>query len=179
MTSIIILAFLLAGLLYFGSVPFVFASSRKKKIKLLQHLSQEGAANNLIFCSQEIFQDRVIGIDGIHRKIMVIEKSNRNFYSSIISLDEVSDCQLITKCESQKKESRNNMGGEIETTTVEIRFEFNNHSKPAFIKFGDGLIYSRKELEFLRAKAQFWCIMFSKMLNGHVEARARDFGLTA
>ena len=179
MNLLIILALLIIGLLYFGTGPFVLASSRKKKVKLLKHLSHAGAANNLIFCSQEIFQDRVIGIAGIHRKIMVIEKSNRDFFSSIISLDEVNDCQLITKCESQKTESHNNMSGEIETATVEIRFEFNNHSKPAFIKFGDGLIYSRKEMEFLRAKAQFWCIMFSKMLNGHVEARTQDFGLTA
>jgi hypothetical protein len=179
MNSLIILAILITGLLYFGYTPFVLASSRRKKLKLLRHLSNEGAANNLIFCSQEIFQDRVIGIDGIHRKIMLVEKNNRDFYSSIISLDDVNDCQLVTKCKSEKEESRKEKGGEIETATVEIRFEFNNHSKPAFIKFGDGLIYSRKELEFLRAKAQFWCIMFSKMLNGHVEARTQDFGLTA
>jgi hypothetical protein len=173
MTSFIVLSILLVGLLYFGSVPFVIASSRKKTVKLLRHLSNEGAANNLVFCSQEIFQNRVIGIDGIHRKIMLIEKSDRDYQSSIISLDEVNDCQLITKRDSQKEESLNNVGGEIDSATVEIRFDFNNHTKPIFIQFGDGLIYSRKELEFLRAKAEYWCIMFSKMLHVHpLEARA-------
>lgn len=173
MTLIIILAILVVGLLYFGSVPLVFVSVRKKKVKLLRHLSNEGAANNLVFCSQEIFRNRVIGIDGIHRKIMLIEENNRDFHSSIISLDDVNGCQLVTKRNSQTQENLKNKPGETEAATVEIRFEFNNHSKPAFITFGDGLIYSRKELEFLKAKAEYWCIMFSKMLNGHrIEARA-------
>ncbi|MEP6626854.1 MAG: hypothetical protein ABJA32_02675 [Ginsengibacter sp.] len=173
MTSFIVLSILLVGLLYFGSVPFAVATSRKKTVKLLRHLSNEGAANNLVFCSQEVFQNRVIGIDGIHRKIMLIEKSDRNYQSSIISLDEVNDCQLITNHDSQQERGRQNVGGEIDSPTVEIRFDFNNHSKPAFIKFGDGLIDSRKELDFLRAKAEYWCIMFSKMLHVHgIEARA-------
>jgi hypothetical protein len=173
MTSLIVLSILLVGLLYFGSMPFVVASTRKKKIKLLRLLSAEGAANDLIFCSQEIFQNRVIGIDGIHRKIMLVEKIYRDYRSSIISLDDVNDCKLITQHDSQKGQPLQNIGVEIESATVEIRFDFNNHSKPAFIKFGDGLIYSRKELEFLRAKAEYWCIMFSKMLHVHpVEARA-------
>lgn len=172
MISIIILGVLFIGLLFFGSMPFALAFSRKKKVKLLRHLSNEGAANNLVFCSQEIFKNRVIGIDGIHRKIMLIEKNDRDYQSSIISLDDVNECRMITKRNSQKQEHVTSES-ETETATVEIRFEFNNHSKPAFIRFGDGLIYSRKELEFLRAKAQYWCIMFSKMLNvHHLEARA-------
>ena len=173
MTSFIILAVLSIALFYFGSVPFAVAASRKKTVKLLRHLSKEGAANNLVFCSQEIFENRVIGIDGIHRKIMLIEKNDHDIHSSIISLDDVNDCQLITNHDSKKEQARQNVGGEIDLPTVEIRFDFNNHSKPAFIKFGDGLIDSRKELDFLMAKAEYWCIMFSKMLHVHgIEARA-------
>ena len=70
----ILLILFTAIALIVGSFNFFRKKNRKKKENLFLQLSREGTANNLIFCSQEILQNKVIGIDGIHRKIMILEK---------------------------------------------------------------------------------------------------------
>jgi hypothetical protein len=172
MTSIVVFAILALIVVCFSALSFFPGFAKKKKMKLLGCLSREGAANNLIFCSQEIFQNRVIGIDGIHRKIMVVEEKDHSFKSSIISLDEVSDCELVTNSGLLKRSLLKNVDSATDNASVEIRFQFNNRARPAFVRFGNGLINSRTELEFLNAKAAYWCVMFSKMLVRGIEARA-------
>src|SRR5674476_1516458 len=82
--------------LIFRSLTFFIKTDKKKRESLFLRLSQEGTANNLTFCSQEILQNKVIGFDGIHRKILILEKIKHKYNSSIISLDEVQHCELIT-----------------------------------------------------------------------------------
>lgn len=159
MALIPILLILLAFLsLSYVSLSF-FVSTSKNKIKILiKKLNIEGSAKHLTFCSQEILQNKVLGVDGIHRKIMILEKKKDGYYSSIISLDEVHDCQVVTKSSSAE--------------TLELQFEFNNHTQPASIVFTNGIFNSQKEFAFLKAKAEYWCIMFSKMLTPQMEVRA-------
>jgi hypothetical protein len=57
-------------------------------------------------------------------------------------------------------------------TALALQFEFNNNSQPASIIFSNGLMTPGRELDFLKAKEEYWCIMFSKMLNKPVEVMA-------
>ncbi len=168
----IILAFLTAGFLFFGSLSFFTVYAKKKKEYLLRKLYREGAANDLIFCSQDILQNKVMGIDGIHRKIMILEKTKNTYQCSTISLNEVHNCHLVTHPSSLTKNQNNQSGSGPRATTLELLFEFNNHSQPASIIFSNGLIASTSEFDFLKAKAAYWCSMFSKMLNSQLELRA-------
>ena len=168
----VILTLLAVISLLYVSFSF-FAPNSKKKIEfLLRKLSREGAANHLTFCSQEILQNKVLGIDGIHRKIMILEKRKNAYYSSIISLDEVHDCQLINNSGLIKKSVLKAHNNENHPAALELRFDFNNHNQPASIVFSNGIFNSKKEFAFLKAKAEFWCAMFSKMLNPQMEVRA-------
>lgn len=139
---------------------------------LLRKLSKEGAANHFTFCSQEILQNKVIGVDGIHRKIMIIEKKKEGYYSSIISLDEVHDCQLINNSEPINRGQLEKDGGDASCNKLELRFDLINHTQPISIIFSNGIINSKREFAFLKAKAEFWCVMFSKMLKQQMEVRA-------
>lgn len=163
------------GLLFSISVSFISRFAKKKKEILVRRLCQEGADQNLIFCSQEIFENKVMGFDGIHRKIMILEKIKKTYRTSTIALDDVHDCRLISqqnlkKGFLEKQISKKSISARPER--LELLFEFNDHSKPAFINFADNLINSNNDFEFLKAKAEFWCTIFSKMLNPQVELRA-------
>ncbi len=152
----ITLAFLVTIAFIFCPLYFFTNTTRRKKENLCFHLSREGAANNLIFCSQEILQNKVIGIDGIHRKIMILEKIRNRYDCSVICLDEVQTCELVEK----------------NFRAIGLQFEFKKHSQPASIIFYDSLINSKRELELLKAKAEYWSVMLSKMLIANVRARA-------
>ncbi len=136
------------------------------------YLSREGAAGNLIFCSQEILQNKIIGIDGIHRKIMILEKSKHSYNCTVISLDEVQHCGLIKSCGALNAGNIKRFDAEKNLSAIELQFEFKNHAQPASIRFYDSLVNSKKELELLRTKAEFWSVMFSKMLTSQVRVRA-------
>lgn len=157
---------------FYVLLPFLSSNSRRKKENLFRNLSRQGAANNLSFCSQDIFQDKVIGVDGIHRKIMILEKKSDGYYASIISLDEVHDCQLVTSRGLINNANFKKFGSANHSATLELQFDFNNHAQPASIIFSNGIINSRREFAFLKAKAEFWCTMFTKMLNPQMEVRA-------
>ncbi len=155
------------------SLVFFFKTIKQKKENLLLRLSLEGTANNLTFCSQEILQNKVIGIDGIHRKIMVLEKIKNSFKCSVISLDEVQHCELITNCGSLNVDNLKRFEKEKNLRAIELQFEFKNQAQPASIIFYDNLNNSRRDLEFLKAKAEYWSIMLSKMVTGQSQMRAR------
>jgi hypothetical protein len=158
--------------LFYILIPFFSSTSKRRIINLVRKLNREGAANNLTFCSQEILQNKVIGIDGIHRKIMILEKKSDGYYSSIIYLDEVHDCQLVTKSGSINSGNLKKLGAANHPVTLELQFDFINHTQPTSIIFSNGIINSKKEFAFLKAKAEYWCIMFSKMLIPQMEVRA-------
>ena len=162
----------LSGLLFFGCVSLISRNAKWKKERIFRQLSKEGAANNLTFCSQEILQDKVMGFDGLHRKIMILEKNKGRYHSSIISLDEVNHCQLVTPEGAFDPVNCKNFSSKIRSGSLELRFEFNNPQQSASISFTNGLVNSKRELALLAAKAEFWSIMFSKMLHQQMSVRA-------
>ena len=152
---------------------FLSGTSKRKKENLCWRLSKEGTLHNLIFCSQEILQNKIIGVDGIHRKIMVLEKNKKQYNQSIISLDDVENCELITTRRIQGAHSLNSVDSEKNIDAVELQLEFKNSSQPASIIFFDSSVNSLRELNILKAKARYWNIMFSKMLTrSRIEVRA-------
>ena len=154
---------------YLRMAPF---SAKREKEKLFSRLSKEGDTNGLTFCSQEFLVNKLIGIDGIHRKILILEKDKTGYTSSIISLDEINHCQVVTNEDEVACSNFKTFSDQIKSIVLELRFEFNNSHETASIFFAKGLNTSKRELILLRAKAEFWSVMFSKMLANHVSVRA-------
>ena len=162
----------IALLLFIAYLRLISIISKRKKEKLFSRLSKEGDTNGLIFCSQELLVDKLIGVDGIHRKIMILERDKKGFSSSIISLDEVHHCQVVTNEIEVARSNFKTFSDQIKSIVLELRFEFNNSHETASIFFAKGLNTSKKEIELLRAKADFWSVMFSKMITNKVSVRA-------
>lgn len=139
-------------------VTLFIKKRNNKKEQLLLHLSKEGSANNLVFCSQEILCNKVMGIDGIHRKVMILEKINRKYKASVLCLDDMQSCQLKKSFEYSKNLSK-----------IELQFGFKDNHAPATVTFYDQVINSKREIVLLKAKAEYWSIMLSKMLTRQPE----------
>ncbi len=167
--AFIITTTLMISIAYLRIISFI---SKRKKEKLFSQLSKEGDTNGLTFCSQELLVDKLIGIDGIHRKIMILERDKKGYSSSIISLDEVHHCQVVTNENEVARSNFKTFSDQIKSIVLELRFEFNNSHETASIFFAKGLNTSKKEIELLRQKADFWSVMFSKMMTHHVSVRA-------
>ncbi len=173
MSPVLITSFLFTAVAsLFCFKTFFTTTAQKKKENLFLRLSQEGTANSLVFCSQEILQNKVIGIDGVHRKIMILEKIRNKYDYSIISLDEVQHCGILTSCGSVNLSSLKRFDEENNPYAIELQFEFKNHAQPASIIFYDSMVNAKRELAFLKAKAEYWKVMFSKMLTSEVRLRA-------
>lgn len=162
----------IALMIFTASLRLMSFISKRKKIKLCSRLSREGARNGLVFCSQEILANTIIGIDGMHGKILVLERKANHYQTSIISLEEVHHCQLFSNEGLVRRKNFSTLSAYLKSVVLELRFEFNNSHETASIIFAKGLNTSKKELELLRAKAEFWSVMFSKMLTNHISARA-------
>ncbi len=154
------------------SILFFNRRQKDKKENLFVRLSKEGSENNLVFCSQEILCNKVIGIDGIHRKIMILEKINHAYKSSVISLDEMQKCELKSSYGSLERDNVERSEIEKKLTKIELQFNFKDNCLPATITFYDNVVNSKKEIILLKAKAEYWSVMLSKMLLRPVEARA-------
>jgi hypothetical protein len=165
----ITLTLLAATVLIFGSFNYFHKNPKKKKENLFLKLSREGSANNLVFCSQEILQNKVIGIDGIHRKIMILERSRKDYNCSVIALDEVQNCELVSSCGALNSENLKNLEIEKKPHAIELQFAFKDQAQRASIIFYDSLINSKRELVLLKAKAEFWKVMLSKLLTSQVQ----------
>jgi hypothetical protein len=131
--------------------------------QLLNHFSQLGIQNNLSFSSQESLKDCMLGLDGIHRKMLVVKREDGIFGSFIIDLNEVNNCSV-------KKVYGTIKAGDLKSHKLEqylekivLHFDLNN--KPAveivFYKHFDNNIYQTMEME---QKARAWETILSKML---------------
>lgn len=132
---------------------------------LFYHLSQMGSVYSLSFSSQEILSEHVIGLDGIRKKLLVINRGENNKHPHfMIDLDEVTSCSV------KKEYGSINAGdlkhGELEQhlQTMSLHFELNNN-KPAI----DLLFYKYtgrpvSQLFKIEQRARNWAIILSKML---------------
>lgn len=132
--------------------------------QLLNNFRQMGFEHNFTFSAQEILQNAIIGLDGVHRKLLVLERSAGNtFHAVIIDLSEVKSCVV-------KKVYRTINGGDLNTKKLEhylqtmtLHFELCGRPPVAvtFFKHFDNHISEIAELE---SKAKHWENILSKMI---------------
>ena len=167
------IAFISAAILFLPLVSKFYKNSQKTKENLALRLSIEGTANNLTFCSQEMFENKVVGIDGINRKILIVEKEKKSYRCSLIALDEIQNCEVITSSGSIRRSEENNAGLKKNRSAIALQFEFKNAHQPASITFYDSYLNSKREMALLKAKAEYWRVMLSKMLTHQVSVSVR------
>jgi hypothetical protein len=135
---------------------------REAMSKILKHFSQLGTENNLIFSSQELLKNCVLGLDGMNRKILVVTKEDNYYGSFIIDLNEVKNCTVKKIYGTIKVGDLKDHELEQYLEKIVLRFEL--HGKLpveiVFYKNWDNHIYETQELE---QKAKHWEAILSKM----------------
>jgi len=138
--------------------------------QLLKRFRATGEKNNLSFSSQELLTDSILGLDGVGRKILILNKNqNGELEDVVINLDEIKNCSVrkiygsIRVGELKKRKLNEYLD------RIVLHFEFANNKPPVeicFYKHVDHSIYNLSELE---QKARHWELIINKMLKSKSE----------
>jgi hypothetical protein len=165
--STLFVAAILVGTVAAVCYLLVSLDKKQKRIamnKLLHTFHLIGSQHNLRFSSQEVLKDAVIGLDGVNRKLLLLERAaDGAVHSHVLDLADVKSCTV-------KKEYGAINGGDLKAKKLEqylhrITLQFLLLGKPAvefvFYKHVDNHINEMAELEH---KAKHWEAILSKMV---------------
>jgi hypothetical protein len=165
--STLVVAAVLVGIV--AAVIFLLVSIDKKQKRnamnqLLHAFSQKGSEHGLTFSGQEILKETVIGLDGVQRKMLVLQRRDEKAFDSfIIDLNEVKGCTV--KKEHGKINLVEFRAGKQEQYLEKIALRFELQGKPPvevlFYQHFANHIYEIAELE---SKAKHWEVILSKMV---------------
>ncbi len=144
--------------------------NRRRVHQLLYRFSQLGSKNNLVFSSQELLKESIIGVDGLHRKLLILETSDGECNNFVIDLSEVSTCRVKTlyKVFHINPIHRN---AKQHVEKIVLLFEGQHEATPLEVSFYRDKKNSVRQLPELEQKARDWEVMLSKMLQGPSEKK--------
>ena len=164
--STLLVAAVLVGLV--AAVIFLLVSFDKKQKRnvmnqLLNAFSLTGSEHNMTFSSQEILKDAVIGLDGVHRKLLVMSRKEGNrFNALVIDLKEVKGCSVKKVYGTIHSGDLNVKKLEQYLETIALRFSFGD-KPPVDIVFYHHIENHIYEVAELESKAKHWEAILSKM----------------
>lgn len=155
-------------------LPYIFIriskrKNRKQKEVIFHRFSQEGIKQGLSFSSQEILENKILGLDGLKRTLLIFNVESTGHTS--IALDEVTNCTVEKNHIIVPVGNSKNPETEKHLSTIDLKFTFKN-AEPipvTFYEYGVNNIY---ELEELTATAKKWEAILSKMIVKEHRARA-------
>ena len=164
--STILVAAVLVGIV--AAICFLVVSLDKKQKRsamnqLLFAFHKAGSEHNLTFSSQEMLNDSIIGLDGVRRKLLVLERTAHGVFNSfVIDLNEVKSCLV-------KKEYGTTGGNQegarpeqyLQTITLHFKLADEPPADVFFYKHFENNIYQMAELE---SKAKHWEAILTKMV---------------
>jgi len=126
-------------------------------------LSKFGSKFNLSFSSYEILSNKILGLDGIKRKLLVAEKNNELDCLYILELSNLSAITVKKIYNSIKVGDLKNRRIEEFLQFVLLQFEYGNEKEPIVLPFYESKINEIHDLPRLERKARNWQILLSKM----------------
>lgn len=166
-TSLILIAVIIGLMVIFKLMHS--KSILKKREKMASSLSHAGTQHGLSFTSQELLHAKAIGVDGIHRKFLIV---NEKMEATVVALDEVKNCEVKKEFETLQYGDPKKPEYESHLATIELVFAFSNKKNPVKVVFFNHLINRAAEAPNLEAKAKDWEIILSKMIAPHAQERA-------
>ncbi len=126
-------------------------------------LSKLGSVFNLSFSSHEMLDEKIFGVDGIKRKILVVEEKNGSNSSYIIELDKVKSISVKTVYDSIKRNDLTDKRLNEFLKTMHLQFEFTDGRDAVALPFFENKKNNIEELPVLERKTKNWKMIFSKM----------------
>lgn len=154
----------------------VIVIHNQKRIRMnrrLYRFSQLVSKKNLNFSGQQIFPDRIMGLDGVNRKLLILhETAEGRVRDMVIDLNEVKSCSL-------RKYYGTINAGELRGQTLDqylkkivLHFEFKDGREAAEVLFyshDEGGLHHAAQSE---QKARDWEAVLSKMLRAPLKRSA-------
>jgi hypothetical protein len=165
--STILVALIIIAII--AAVSFFLISSSKQQQKkrigeLLTICSYIASEQNLNFSSQEVSKSRVIGVDGITRKLLVAEYKEERILHTLIDLEDVKKCAV--------KKNYNQVASESFLQSITLEFSFWKNRDSFEISFYDNISNHIYEMSEMELKARDWEKMLTKLLGAETRERA-------
>lgn len=170
--STLIVSLVIIGFIILLIMGFVFLNKRNRKAKEQKYVdlfNKTGESYGLSFSSQEILRNKIIGLDGINRKFVVV---NENEKSRVINLDDIKKCSMEKHLESYSRTDEKSSGYEMFVKTISLKFEFKMKKDSETVIFYDILLNPSVEEKLMESKAKDWETILSKMLIDPLKVRA-------
>ncbi len=126
-------------------------------------LSKLGSVFNLSFSSHGMLNEKIFGIDGIKRKILVVEEKNGSNSSYIIELDKVKSISVKTVYDSIEPNYLTHKRLNEFLKTMHLQFEFTDGRDTVTLPFFENKKNNIADLPVLERKPKNWKMIFSKM----------------
>ncbi|WP_149697773.1 hypothetical protein [Chitinophaga sp. CF418] len=133
--------------------------------RLLDYFSRLGSKYNLSFSSQEVLMNCIIGLDGVQRKLLVLNGINSGALTEhVIDLNQVSNCSVKKQYGHIHVNGLKQRKLEQYLENMTLHFKFMVEKQPADIQFFKQAENNISELSDLENKAEKWKVILSKML---------------
>ena len=167
--SDLIIAGILIGIIVSISFLLIYIdkhSKRKRMNHLTNRFSELGSRYQVNFTSQAILKDEILGIDGVQRKLLILNTTDKNeMPHELIDLDELRHCSVKKSYGSINNGDLKNKKLEQYLEKIVLCFEF-HMKKPAIeVAFYNHLKNHLFEISELEQKAKDWESFLSKMLH--------------
>ncbi len=140
--------------------------------RFLLRFRELGTRYRLQFSSQEFLPAAALGLDGVHRKLLILlPGGSEGVQSHLIDLDEVRSCSVRKRYGSIRASGLRNRRLEQFLDRITLRFVLHN-GEPVEVPFFAGEREPGLPLRALEQKAHFWEILLSKMLRQPGQQRA-------
>lgn len=160
--AIILIAIIAAIFLLFITVDK--RQKRKHMNKLLKHFSELGSTYNLLFSSQTIIKDAMLGLDGINRKILILTVTEHDTFDHLLlDVDEIKTCSVRKTYGSIKNTRLKNLNLDQYLEEIILHFDFHTSRSPVEVPFYRHLKDPVTQAAELEQKAKDWEMTLSKM----------------
>lgn len=138
----------------------------KTTTALVTQFSKLGIENNLSFSSQEILENCIIGLDGIKRKLLILNRIDKDKYEPLLlNLDEVKSCSKKKVYRSVNIGTKKKEKFENQVDKIILAFDFIDNRQPVHVSFFEPFTNHILTMSDLEQKAMNWEAILSQIVN--------------
>lgn len=162
-TAVIIIS--IVALTLFLLISLHNKETKKKKNALVSYFNHHGMINSFAFSCQEILRNCIIGLDGLQRKLMILEygADENHKHVHIIDLNKVNNCGF-QKIFSASAETEKGKKSELYLEKIQLKFDYASHNLPVEVVFYDHISNHIYEIAELEQKAKDWQNIMNKII---------------
>jgi hypothetical protein len=159
-----------------ATLLFIQHEQQKNKKDMNQFLTrfrELGSLHHLVFSSHEKLHHAALGVDGIHRKLLLLTTGNETPDAEyLVDLDEVKSCFVKKHYGSIRAAGLQHKKLDQYLKKISLCIEFKNGRPPVEALFYHNAFANIYQARKMEKKARHWETMLSKMLKNPVKEAA-------